>query len=69
MRRLAEVLFLGFLMAGISSCKRCATCTSTVTDPYASVGDTITVDFCERGHVYDNQLETYERSGWLCVEE
>jgi hypothetical protein len=50
------------------SCERCAECTSVSTDPF-TVGDTLTAEFCEKGHIYDNELESYEKRDWDCNEK
>lgn len=68
MKKAAYIILFTLVTFAFSSCKQCATCTSEVTDILST--DTIeTVEFCEKGHVYDNQLSVYQRSGWDCVEE
>lgn len=56
------------LSLSFSSCEKCFECTSVVTDPDLPATP-ITAEECERGHVYDNALETYERAGWDCIEK
>ena len=44
-----------------ASCEKCVECTFE-----AEGAETITEEFCGKGHVYDNQLEHYESTGWDC---
>lgn len=64
------VISLAFIVGTLmfASCEKCATCTTLDTDPL-STDSILTSEFCESGHVYDNQLETYQRTGWDCTEQ
>lgn len=59
----AGLLFVGLI--AFTSCEKCATCTNYDNDR----DTTLSEKFCEKGHVYDNGLKTYEASNWNCVEE
>lgn len=66
-----NVIVIGFFVLGLfslNSCEQCATCTSLATDPNFSPDSVLTEEFCEKGHVYDNAIETYDRAGWNCTE-
>ena len=61
---------LVFTMFTFTSCEKCATCESTVSDPQAEdFGEPLVSEFCERGKVFDDQLETYEAQDWDCEVE
>jgi len=67
-----KIFALGIFVLGLfmlNSCEQCATCSSQATDPNFSPDSVLTEEFCERGHVYNNQIETYERAGWDCTED
>lgn len=65
---LLSVFVLSGFVFSFSSCEKCFECSAVTTDPVLPT-DTITEEVCERGHVYDNALETYERAGWDCFEK
>lgn len=58
---LAVVAFASFS----SSCKKCATCTYQD----ALLDSTIVSDFCEKNHVYDNELQSHIKAGYTCAED
>lgn len=68
MKKIVVLFLFGLFVFGFSACEQCATCTALATDPNFPPDSVLTEEFCERGHVYDNGLETYERAGWDCEE-
>lgn len=71
MRAFRLLLASGFLAFGailFTGCEKCAVCTSPSEDPLSEVA--IEEDeICGKGHAYDDQLEIYERTGWVCEEQ
>jgi len=51
----------------LSSCEKCATCTTTSDDPQTQ-GETLTTEVCGTGKEYTDQIEIYERTNWTCSE-
>ena len=49
----------------MTSCDKCATCTSTDT----VTGEALEEEFCDTGHSYDNTLKVYEDNNWNCTED
>jgi hypothetical protein len=65
MRNYIALFLLIGTVVGITSCKKCYTCTFE-----DQVYDTVRVeDFCEKGFVLENTLDTYDRNNWKCVED
>lgn len=65
-----NIAYISLLLLAVSfaSCKKCATCASTMPDVSGN-DSTITDDFCNKGNIYKNALYQYERSGWVCTED
>ncbi len=61
MKRYIQLLAISGLFMAFASCEKCVECTFE-----AEGAETITEEFCGKGHVYDNQLEHYESTGWDC---
>ena len=68
--KMKKLAYLSLLLLGVSfaSCKKCATCTSSMMGS-DGLDSTITSEFCDKGKIYDNELYQYERSGWVCSED
>lgn len=58
------VLFVIAALVLNSSCKKCATCTYTE----ESTGAVTTNEICNTGKIFENEKETYEKTGWVCEE-
>jgi hypothetical protein len=64
MKRILSILAVVGIAAMSASCEKCMECTFEDED----LG-TLSEEWCEKGHVYDDQLKTYEDRGWVCVEK
>jgi hypothetical protein len=64
MKKIIGIAAVFVAVLGFTSCEQCATC--TFNDPDRGQ---LTEDFCDRGKVYDDTMETYDDAGWDCVED
>ena len=68
MKNLVAVFILGISIFSMSSCKKCSTCTTRLTSSTGS-DSTITSEFCGKGKVYKDELDTYNKNNWVCVDK
>lgn len=57
----ALLVLVGVTLFGLSSCEKCSTCTFQNDDGTEEISE-----FCGRGHIYRDQLDQHERTGWNC---
>jgi hypothetical protein len=67
MKKALTILSVAFFAFALSSCEKCATCTTTEDDPNATstVRET---EICGNGREYTDQVTIYERTNWTCTE-
>ena len=61
MKKIFTILAAVAVVASLSSCKKCATCTFNDEEQ-----GTLTEEFCNKGHQFDSALDAYEDNGWNC---
>lgn len=67
MKNALTILSFALFAFTLSSCEKCATCTTTEDDPNATSSERVT-EICGRGREYTDQVTIYERTNWTCTE-
>lgn len=62
MRRSLILFSIILFFVGFISCEKCSICTK-------SDNTDLSTEFCGKGKTYENQLDTYEKTGWSCTKK